>query len=122
MSHQQSVHDLRGLVRSFHSLIVIETVEEERVREIVREVAADLNVLLFEWSVTTGFRRGYGGTVGNTFEALDVLKHIDDLKADAVYLLKDLAPHLGKPETCRALREMRRQPATVPRNATAPPL
>jgi ATPase family associated with various cellular activities (AAA) len=106
MSHQQSVHDLRGLVRSFHSLIVIETVEEERVREIVREVAADLNVLLFEWSVTTGFRRGHGGTVGNTFEALDMLKHIDDLKTDAIYLLKDLAPHLMKPESCRALREL----------------
>ena len=106
MSHRQSVHDLRGLVRSFHSLIAVETVEEERVREIVREVATDLNVLLFEWSVTTGFRRGYGGTVGNTFEALDMLKHIDDLKADAIYLLKDLAPHLSKPESCRALREL----------------
>lgn len=106
MSHQQSVHDLRGLVRSFHSLIVIETVEEERVREIVREVAVDLNVSLFEWSVTTGFRRGYGTTIGNTFEALDALRHIDDLKTDAIYLLKDLSAHLGKPETARALREL----------------
>lgn len=106
MSHRQSVHDLKGLVRSFHSLIVIETVEEERVREIVREVATDLNVSLFEWSVTTGFRRGHGLTVGNTFEALDMLRHIDDLKTDAIYLLKDLAPHLTKPESCRALREL----------------
>jgi hypothetical protein len=106
MSRRQSVHDLRGLVRSFHSLIVIETVEEERVREIVQEVAMDLNVSMFEWSVTTGFRRGHGLTVGNTFEALDVLRHIDDIKTDAIYLLKDLAPHLTKPETCRALREL----------------
>lgn len=106
MSHRRSVHDLKGLVRSFHSLVVIETVEEERVREIVREVATDLNVSMFEWSVTTGFRRGHGLTVGNTFDALDVLKHIDDLKTDAIYLLKDLAPHLTKPETCRALREL----------------
>jgi AAA+ superfamily predicted ATPase len=106
MSRRQSVHDLRGLVRSFHSLIVIETVEEERVREIVREVATDLNVSMFEWSVTTGFRRGHGLTIGNTFEALDMLRHIDDLNTDAIYLLKDLAPHLNKPETCRALREL----------------
>jgi hypothetical protein len=106
MSHRQSVHDLRGLVRSFHSLIAIETVEEERVRNLVREVAVDLNVSLFEWSVTTGFRRGHGTTVGNTFDALDVLKHIDDLKTEAIYLLKDLGPHLNKPETCRALREL----------------
>jgi AAA+ superfamily predicted ATPase len=106
MSHGQSVHDLRGLVCSFHSLIAIETVEEERVRAIVREVATDLTVPLFEWSVTTGFRRGQGSTVGDTFEALHVLKHIEDLKCDAIYLLKDLAPHLSKPETCRALREL----------------
>ncbi|HEV7764327.1 MAG TPA: AAA family ATPase [Thermoanaerobaculia bacterium] len=106
MSHRQSVHDLRSLIRSFHSLIAIETVEEERVREIVREVATELNVSLFEWSVITGFRRGHGLTIGNTFEALDMLRHIDDLKTDAIYLLKDLGPHLSKPETCRALREL----------------
>lgn len=106
MSHRQSVHDLRGLVRSFHSLIAVETVEEERVRAIVREVAAELGIPLFEWSVTTGFRRGHGLTIGNTFEALDMLRHIDDLKTDAIYLLKDLAPHLAKPEACRALREL----------------
>lgn len=106
MSHRQSVHDLRGLVRSFHSLVAVETVEEERVRAIVREVAAELGIPFFEWSVTTGFRRGQGLTIGNTFEALDMLRHIDDLKMDAIYLLKDLAPHLAKPEACRALREL----------------
>lgn len=106
MSHQQAVHDLRALVRSFHSLVAVETVEEERVRAIVREVAADLAVPLFEWSVTTGFRRGHGGAIGNTFEALDMLRHIDDLRTDAIYLLKDLAPHLARPDACRALREL----------------
>ena len=106
MSHRQSVHDLRGLVRSFHSLIAIETVEEDRVKAIVTEVAADLNLSLFEWSVTTGFRRGHGLTVGNTFDAFAALQHIGDMTGDAIYLLKDLAPHLTKPEACRALREL----------------
>ena len=106
MSHQQSVLDLKGLVRSFHSLIAIETVEEERVRAILEEVATDLNLTLFEWSVTTGFKRGYGSSVGNTHEAIGVLKHIAEMTGDAIYLLKDLAPHLTKPETSRALREL----------------
>jgi hypothetical protein len=106
MSHRQSVHDLKSLVRSFHSLIAVETVEEERVREIVAEVAADLKLTLFEWSVTTGFRRGYGLTIGNTQDALAVLKHIEEMTGDAMYLLKDLAPHLSKPEVARALREL----------------
>ncbi|MEO8383333.1 MAG: AAA family ATPase [Acidobacteriota bacterium] len=106
MSHRQSVHDLKSLVRSFHSLIVVETVEEERVKSLVSEVATELQQPLFEWSVTTGFRRGHGLTVGNTHDALAVLKHIEEIQGDAIYLLKDLAPHLDKPEICRALREL----------------
>jgi len=106
MSHRQSVHDLKSLVRSFHSLIAVETVEEERVKSIVSEVASDLQQPFFEWSVTTGFRRGRGLSVGNTHDALAVLKHIEEMPGDAIYLLKDLAPHLDKPEVVRALREL----------------
>ncbi len=106
MSHRQSVHDLKSLIQSFHSLIAVETVEEERVRAIAAEVSADLDLPLFEWSVTTGFRRGHGLTVGNTHDAIAVLKHIEEMQADALYLLKDLAPHLTKPEVARALREL----------------
>ena len=114
MSHRQSVHDLKSLVRSFHPLIAIETVEEERVQELLREVADDLGQSLFEWSVTTGFRRGHGLTVGNTHEALAVLQHIGEMTAEAIFLLKDLAPHLTKPETCRALREVGEKMAHTP--------
>ena len=106
MSHQQSVLDLKGLVRSFHSLIVIETVEEERARGILAEVAADMNLPFFEWSVASGFRRGYGEPIGNTHDALGALKHMAELRADAIYLLKDFAPHLDKAETARVLREL----------------
>lgn len=100
------MHDLRSLVRSFHSLIAIETVEEDRVRKLLEDVADDLRLPLFEWSVMTGFRRGHGLTIGNTQDALAVLRHIGDMQGDAIYLLKDLAPHLSTPETGRALREL----------------
>lgn len=106
MSHRQSVNDLRGLIRSFHSLIAIETVEEDRVKAILAEVAGELNLPLFEWSVTTGFRRGHGIAIGNTFDAFHVLQHMNDLKGDAIYLLKDLGPHLSKHEVARLLREL----------------
>jgi hypothetical protein len=106
MSHRRAVHDLKSLVRSFHSLVAVETVEEERVRAIVAEVAADLQQSFFEWSVTTGFRRGHGLAVGNTQDALAALKHIEEMTGDAIYLLKDLGPHLNKPEVSRALREL----------------
>ncbi|HEX6085503.1 MAG TPA: AAA family ATPase, partial [Thermoanaerobaculia bacterium] len=106
MSHRRSVHDLEALVRSFHSLVAIETVEEERVRAIVAEVAVSMQLSFFEWSVASGFRRGHGLAIGNTQDALGALKHMAEMTGDAIYLLKDLAPHLGKPEVGRLLREL----------------
>ena len=64
--HQASVHDLKSLVLSFHSLIAIETVEEERVRSLLREVAVDLKLPMFEWSLTDGFHRFAGAAIGET--------------------------------------------------------
>jgi SpoVK/Ycf46/Vps4 family AAA+-type ATPase len=106
MSHRRAVHDLKSLVRSFHSLVAVETVEEERIRAVVAEVSADLQQPFFEWSVSSGFRRRHGVAAGNTHDALAALKHIDEMPGDAIYLMNDLAPHLGKPEVARALREL----------------
>lgn len=39
MATSTSLHDLRTLIRSAHPLIVIETVEEERVFALVQSVA-----------------------------------------------------------------------------------
>ena len=106
MSHRTSVHDLKGLILSFHSLIAIETVEEERVRELLNEIAADLRLPFFEWSITSGFARVHGSTVPLTEDPLAALKHIAEIEnTDAIYLLKDLGPHLGNPNVARLLRE-----------------
>ena len=41
MSQHSAAHELKTLVLSFHSLLTIETVEEERVRSLLIEVAND---------------------------------------------------------------------------------
>jgi hypothetical protein len=107
MSHRTSVHDLKGLVLSFHSLIGIETVEEDRVRSLLIEVATDLNLPFYEWSLTSGFNRLRGATVNGTQDALTALHHINEIEnTDAIYLLKDMARHLENPNIARALREL----------------
>jgi len=107
VSHRKSVHDLKSLVLSFHSLIAIETVEEDRVRQLLAEVAADLRLPLFEWSVTRGLNRQHGAQIEGTEEALAVLKHMtDDADGDAIYLLKDMAPHLANVNVARTFREL----------------
>jgi CheY-specific phosphatase CheX len=107
MSHRTSVHDLKALVLSFHSLIAIETVEEDRVRSLLVEVALDLKLPFYEWSLTSGFNRLHGATIEGTQDALAALKHIHEIEnTDAIYLLKDLARHLENPNIARSLREV----------------
>ncbi len=106
-THRTSVHDLKSLVLSFHSLIAIETVEEDRVRSLLREVTTDLRLPLFEWSVNSGFSRLHGTQLDGTKDPLAALHHIAQIDdSDAVYLLKDLAPHLSTPNIGRVLREV----------------
>jgi len=106
-AHRASVHDLKSLVLSFHSLIAIETVEEERARSLLREVAVDLRLPLFEWSLTTGLHRFQGAAIGDTRDPLAALRHIEDIAGnDAIYLLKDMAPHLNHPNLTRPLRDL----------------
>jgi hypothetical protein len=107
VSHRAAVHDLKSLILSFHSLIAIETVEEERVRALIGEVAADLALPLYEWSLTSGFNRVYGRTIEATQDPQAVLKHIGEIAdSDAIYLLKDLSTHLTNPNVSRGLREL----------------
>ncbi|HLJ74057.1 MAG TPA: AAA family ATPase, partial [Thermoanaerobaculia bacterium] len=106
MSHQSAIHELKTLVLSFHSLLTVETVEEERVRSLLIEVASDLRSPFWEWSVTEGLRRLRGATMDLTQDPLQALKNVDRLDGDALYLFKDLGPHLSNPNIARALRDL----------------
>ena len=103
-----SVHDIKLLVQSFHPLIVIETVEEERARAVVLAAAQALRTPMFEWSVTRGLRRE-----GEPQEAMRVtaepdaaLPHIGTLKVEGIFLLMDFSPFLKEPVVARQLREL----------------
>ena len=51
--HVDARHDeLRLLVNSRHPIITVETAEEERFEQLLLEVAAELCVPIYEWSVT----------------------------------------------------------------------
>ena len=107
MALSTSVHDLRTLIRSYHPLIIIETVEEERVSDLLQSVAAQERMPLFEWSVTRGLTRADEPTLSKmTATPLAVLQHLQSLTVEAVFWLKDLAPHLQEPPVARQLREV----------------
>ena len=106
MSRDHTVHELTTLVQSYHSLIAIETVEEERVRSLLIAVAHELRLPFYEWSVGSLLERLRGTSIEGTQEALGAIQHINHIDGDAIYLLKDLAPHLNGPAPIRAFREL----------------
>ncbi len=108
MALATSVHDLRTLIRSCHPLIVIETVEEERVQTMLQSVAAQERMPLFEWSITKGLTRADDGPTLSKMTAtpLALLQHLHGLTVEAVFWLKDLVPHLQDAAVTRQLREV----------------
>ena len=103
-----SVHDLRTLIRSAHPLIVIETVEEERVFALLQSVAAQERMPLFEWSITRGLTRCDDSQTVNKLTAAPsaLLQHLNGLTVEAIFWLKDLTPHLQDAAAARQLREV----------------
>jgi len=64
--HQNKHDELRLLVNSHHPIITVETPEEERVEQLLLDVAAELAVPLYTWSVTAGLARAHGAPIYNT--------------------------------------------------------
>ncbi len=108
MALSSSVHDLRTLVRSYHPLIAIDSVEEDRIHTLLESVAAQERMPLFEWSVTRGLTRADGTpTVSKmTASPLAVLQHLHELTVEAIFWLKDMIPHLQEAAVARQLREV----------------
>jgi len=109
MEPASSVHDLETLILSFHPVVAIETVEEDRVAGLLAEVAGELELAHFAWSIHRGLERVPGGdpvATQWTQEPAKLLAHLEGMSLEAVYHLRDFARHLEDPRTERALREL----------------
>ncbi|MGB3493502.1 MAG: AAA family ATPase [Elainellaceae cyanobacterium] len=119
-----SIRDIQTLVMSFHPLIVVETVEEERVQVLLKQATQEMNMPIYEWSVTQGLVRSPGTfdapwinecappgankpiPFENTNEPAGLLDHALDSTQKAIYLLKDFACHLEDATLRRQFREV----------------
>ncbi|MEM9544203.1 MAG: hypothetical protein AAGA60_32570 [Cyanobacteria bacterium P01_E01_bin.42] len=127
MSLAASIHDLKILVQSFHPIIAMETVEEERVENVLKAVTGDMKIPLFEWTVSRGLYLSPGSSFSpqmndfaapdatqitaydNTQKPLEVLRYIENRDRRSVYLLKDFSDYLRDDEVSRQVRELVRQ-------------
>lgn len=106
MSAATSVHDLRTLIQSFHPVVVIESVEEDRVRDLLHTVAEQTWKTVFEWSVTKGLVPLVEPTpVPGTPDPFRLLLHLEGLRIEGIFLLKDFARYLEDGKVARQFRE-----------------
>ena len=95
MATSSSIHDLKTLILSFHPAIVIETVEENRARSVLTAAAKNLDIAFFEWSLTRGLVMPPSSqAIHGTADPFKLLRHIEGLTVEGVFLLKDFARHL----------------------------
>ncbi|OKH14659.1 AAA family ATPase [[Limnothrix rosea] IAM M-220] len=124
MSLLKNIHGLKTFISSFHPIIVIETVEEERVLDLIKAVTEELQMPLFEWTTNLGLAATPGTKYAprtneyarpsvnqavpfdNTVEALDALKYIRGMERAGIFWLKDFATYLDDPKVLRELRDL----------------
>lgn len=127
MSLKASVQHFQTLVTSFHPVVVIDTVEEERVQGLIGAACADMQMAVFEWSIAQGLMRSPDSpdnrwqneyappgakrsqALPKTSEPIDMLRHIQEMSFKAIYWLKDFAPHLKDAVVARQFREVTEQ-------------
>ena len=115
---------MKTLVLSRHPVIVIETAEEDRVDALAAEVAADLHMHRFEWTVTQGLvRAGEKQPLYGSEDPLTLVRTLAGLSVEAVHVLKDFAQHLGgagaaTARLSRAFRELAESFAQPGRQST----
>jgi len=104
-------NDLMMLVESSIPLIAIETHEEKRATQLLKNLTKPLNKWLFSWSITQGLKRI---DLKMPLEALDntetpegALHHISSTETPAVFILYDFHPWLDDdPQIIRKLKEI----------------
>lgn len=105
--------ELQTLLASRVALVVIESQEEARAIELVREAALKAqrgrNWGVFQWSVTEGLLRldvDLGGAQRTLAEPEQLLRHIKATPMAGIYVLLDFHPYLSEPKFVRALKDI----------------
>ena len=105
-THLNKHDELRLLVNSRHPIITVETPEEERAEQMLFDIANELTVPLFTWSVTTGLAKMRGAPIYNSDSPEQALANLTLIQGDAIFLLKDFARYCDNDRVCRRLREI----------------
>jgi hypothetical protein len=106
--------DLELVLRSGAPIVVIETTDEERLLELLRELAVSESATayrpLFRWTVTDGLQRLdlelELETQSQTAAPGEILRHIRATRRPGIYALLDFHPFINDPVNVRLLKDI----------------
>ena len=109
--------DLQLLIRSHVPLLVVETHDENRARELLTRLAVKEALPLFVWTVTDGLQRlGFGELPAAEvlLEPDAVLKTVKAHREPGLFVLCDIHPYLADPRVVRLLKDIALRYREVP--------
>jgi len=107
MPLRDSAHELGLLVRSRHPLLILESVDTDRIDSLLSHVADGLDIPLLSWSRARGLKRsGATGAVYGTEQVAQAISHVAASTVPALYHFPGLAPLIrGNPPLESLLNE-----------------
>jgi SpoVK/Ycf46/Vps4 family AAA+-type ATPase len=101
-------HEISLLLRSHVPILVLQTHEEARAVELLKDTALNMNTPVFKWSVATGMQRVDLDLdpQAHLKEPAKLLAHINSANFEGIYLLLDFHPYLEDPVNVRLLKEL----------------
>jgi AAA+ superfamily predicted ATPase len=106
---RDDVQRLQRLFVSQHPCVSIHTVEEGDVLQVLRTMAVEVGVDLWQWTSTDGLRDGLlsdSKAVPDTSAAIAALYKLTTLTQPAVFVLMDIGGHLKDERVLRMLRDL----------------
>jgi SpoVK/Ycf46/Vps4 family AAA+-type ATPase len=101
------LRDLELTIQSRYPFVAVETSEEDRLEKALSDIAADLRVPFFVWTVTSGLRRaGLLNAMYDTQQPLRALNTVAAMTGEAMFLMKDLQRYFGEPPVVRKLLDL----------------
>jgi SpoVK/Ycf46/Vps4 family AAA+-type ATPase len=99
------MEDIEVLIKSHTPLVAVETAEEERLEQLIQEIAWRLNLPLYVWDCSTGLCRC--GQDSKYYKSQDVSVALCSITQinNGIFFFKDLEHYLEDPRVQRILKE-----------------
>ena len=91
---------------SRNPIIAVETCEEQRFITLLEQVASQLEIPLYVWSVTSGLGKAGGAALYNSDQPEQALTNLGTIQGDGIFVLKDFARYCENDRISRRLRDL----------------